>query len=201
MPRALIACVVLLALVLGGTLALRLATPPSGTVPVDTPPPGSARTPMRAPSSLKGDFLGVIVPSTSVDIVPRFEGRLQSVEVQPGDRVSAGAPLARLEAQPLRQELAIAQAALQTARAQEQVATVALAEARDQLRRYNHPQLVSLQAVPEQEQAAAGFQEKTASARLSAAQAQVQEQLARVEQLQQRLSDAVQGDITIGKLI
>ncbi|HEX8538237.1 MAG TPA: HlyD family efflux transporter periplasmic adaptor subunit, partial [Cystobacter sp.] len=80
---------------------------------------------------------------------------------------------------------------LQTARAQEQLAQVALAEANARTQRYAHPRLRDLQVLPEEEIAAAGFQEKSAAAKLQSAQAQVREQVARVEQIQQRISDAV----------
>ncbi|EPX64740.1 hypothetical protein D187_000162 [Cystobacter fuscus DSM 2262] len=191
MPRPLLACLVLLTLLLGGAAALRHAMTGPGQEAV-APASGSARAPARAAEvGPRGDFLGVIIPSASVEIVSRTEGQVEAIEVQVGARVQAGAPLVRLDLHPLRKELAIAQAALQTARAQEQLAQVALSEARDRTQRYAHPKLVSLQAMPEEEIAAAGFQEKSAAAKLQSAQAQVQEQVARVEQIQQRISDAV----------
>jgi RND family efflux transporter MFP subunit len=144
----------------------------------------------QSPPDARGDFLGVIIPATSVDIAPKFEGRLESLSVQLGDKVAAGAVLARLDVVPLRKELAIAQATLQTARAQEQVSTVALHAAQDRVHRIDTPGLASIQAIPAEEIAAAHFEEQTAAAKLSAAQAQVQEQLARVEQIQQQLADA-----------
>lgn len=192
MPRALKAGLVLLAVILAGVLALRLATRAPRTAPQSggAPAPAAVGAAARTPPAARGDFLGVIVPGTSVDIAPRFEGRLESVLVQPGSAVAAGAVLARMDTLPLRKELAIAQATLQAARAQEQVAAVALQEAQERVRRNSSPGLVSLQALPQEEIAAARFQEQTAAARLSAAQAQVQEQVARVEQMQQRLGDA-----------
>jgi len=193
MPRALLACISLLTLFLGGALAVRLAmNDPAAASAARGSPSDEGHAPPRGPPAEAGaDFLGVVIPSASVDIVPKSEGRLTSVEVEVGAHVMEGAPLLRLELQPLRKELAIAQAMLQTARAQEQLAQVALSEARARTQRYAHPKLVSLQALPEEEIAAAGFQEKSAAARLSAAQAQVQEQVARVEQIQQRVEDSV----------
>jgi RND family efflux transporter MFP subunit len=193
MPRPLIVGLVLLTTLLGGALALRRVMTGPGQEAAEHPSASeSARAPTRsAEVGPTGDFLGVIIPSSSVEIVSKTEGRVESIEVQVGAHVQTGAPLVRLELQPLRKELAIAQAALQTARAQEQLAQVALAEANDRTRRYAHPGLRDLQAMPEEELAAAGFQEKSAAARLQSAQAQVQEHLARVEQIQQRLSDAV----------
>lgn len=142
-------------------------------------------------ASGRGDFLGVVIPASSVDITPKFEGRLESLSVQVGDRVSAGATLGRLDMGPLRKELAIAQAGLKIAQAQERVAAVALKEAQERVRRNSTPSLISLKALPDEEIATAQFQEQSAAARLSAAQAQVQEQLARVEQSQQRIADAI----------
>lgn len=192
MPRPLTACLLLLAVLLGATLALRLALSDPSAALEPALPPASAHPQAQGPSVPPGgDFLGVIIPSASVELVPRFEGRLEAVEVQVGAHVSAGSALVRLERGPLSQELAIAQAALETARAQEQLAQVALAEARERAQRNAHPKLVSLQVVSEEERASARFQEKSASAKLSAAQAQVREQLARVEQGRQRLEDTV----------
>jgi RND family efflux transporter MFP subunit len=193
MPRPLIACLVLLTLLLVAAAAMRqVMSGPGQEAMTHASASGSARAPPRAAEmGPRGDFLGVIIPSASVEIVSKTEGQVAAIEVQVGARVQAGAPLVRLDLHPLRKELAIAQAALQTARAQEQLAQVALSEARDRTQRYTHPKLVSLQAVPEEEIAAAGFQEKSAAARLQSAQAQVQEQVARVEQIQQRIEDAV----------
>jgi RND family efflux transporter MFP subunit len=193
MPRSLIACLVLLTLLLGGAVALRqVMTGPGQEAVAHASASGTARAPPRAAEGgARGDFLGVIIPSASVEIVSKTEGQVEAIEVQVGARVQAGAPLVRLELQPLRKELAIAQAALQTARAQEQLAQVALAEANARTQRYAHPRLRDLQVLPEEEIATAGFQEKSAAAKLQSAQAQVQEQVARVEQIHQRLSDAV----------
>ena len=191
MPRPLVAGLVLLALLLGGVAAVRRAV---SRAEHDAPPPPSASARVPPPSTEvdpSADFLGVLIPSSSVEIVSRTEGRVEAIEVQVGAHVQAGAPLARLEQQPLRKELAIARAALQTAQAQEKLAQVALAEASDRTRRYAHPGLRGLQALPQEEIAAADFQEKSATARLQAAQAQVQEHVARVDQIDQRLADSV----------
>ncbi|MET0400787.1 MAG: biotin/lipoyl-binding protein, partial [Cystobacter sp.] len=191
MPRPLLACLAVLALVLGGALASRWAgvRPEPVRVFLREDPP---RSPSRgADARAPGDFLGVLIPSASVEIASRTEGRVEHIEVQVGAHVQAGAPLVRMDPQPLRQELAIARAAHQSAQAQEQLAQVALAEANARTQRYAHPGLRQLQALPEEELAAAAFQEKSAAARLQSAQAQVREQLARVEQLQQRLEEGV----------
>ena len=125
-----------------------------------------------------------------MDISSKFDGRLEQVTVQVGDPVRKGDVLARLDTTPLQHEQAIATADLQAARAEEEVAKLAHQSAQETLQRGGDARLVSLGAMSEEEQARLRFSEKTAAAKLAAAQALVQSHQARVEQLRLRLSEA-----------
>lgn len=135
-------------------------------------------------------FIGVVVAAGSVDMVANAAGRLESVDVRVGDRVRKGAVLARLDVRSVQHDLAINQASLQAARADEEVARLTLAAAQESLQRGGDPHLVTLGALSAEDQAKLIYAEKMAAARLSAAQAQVQNQQARVEQLQLHIAEA-----------
>lgn len=175
-------------------VSLVLAPPPSGPptpAPAPVQPPPSAEPLAEGTARAPDSFIGVVVPSGSVELTARAEGLLQSVEVQVGDRVKAGQILARLETKSLERELERAEAGLDSARAEESVAALALEEASERLQRSSSPQLVSVGALSEQEQAQARYQERTAAARLEVARAQVRDRLARLEQLRLQLAESV----------
>jgi RND family efflux transporter MFP subunit len=121
----------------------------------------------------------------------KFEGRLESLEVDVGDHVRKGAVLARLDVRPLEQDLAAARANLQSSRADEQAASLALAEAREKKGRYFTPRSLELGVYSKEELATIRYQESTALARLQAAQARTREQQARVVELEQNVGDAI----------
>ncbi|WP_257453336.1 efflux RND transporter periplasmic adaptor subunit [Archangium lipolyticum] len=176
--------------VLAGVWVRRLAetTPP----PASTPPPGWARKAPAAdaPDGSADGFLGVIVARQSVDLAPVIEGRVESVRVQVGERVSRGDIIATLDTRAMERELAIAEAELLEARADEQVATHEQEEARERLKRREQPQQRLTGAVSEEELATARYQERVATAKQERARAQVQQKEARVRQCRQRIEDA-----------
>jgi RND family efflux transporter MFP subunit len=145
-----------------------------------------------APSlaSTNAPFLGVVIPQDSVDLASKFESRLEHLEVNVGDTVRTGDVLARLDVRPLTQELAAARAALQGSRAEEQAATLALAEAQEKKSRHFTPRSIELGVYSKEELATLRYQESTALARLEAARARTREQAARVKDLEQNLSEA-----------
>jgi len=164
-----------------------IAKPPSGEAPL----PGLVSVsgaPRRGASSA---FLGVVIPHDSVDLSSKFEGRLERLEVDVGDRVQQGQVLARLDVRPLEQDLAAAKANLQGSRAEEQAAGFSLAEAREKKSRYFTPRSLELGVYSEEELAKIRYAESTALARLEAARARSREQLARVVDLEQSVSEAV----------
>lgn len=179
-------CLLLMGLVL---LRARPSSVTEGT-PMPAPAvaaPAEART---TPTQPGPGFIGIIVAGGSVEVSAKFDGRLEQVMARVGDRVHKGEVLARLDTQPLQHELAIATADVQAARAEEEVARLALVAAQEALKRGGDTRLVSLGAMSEEEQARLRFAEKTASAKLAAAQAQVQSREAQAEQLRLRLSEA-----------
>lgn len=158
------------------------------------PPPAAAADTLpgtRAPgSAADSGFIGVVVAHGSVDIAASFAGRMEHVDVRVGNKVRKGSVLARQDVRSLQHELSITQAGLQAARADEEVAQLSLTQAQETLRRGGDPKLVSLGALSAEELAKLSYAEKMAVAKLRAAQAQVFNQQARVEQLQLRISEA-----------
>jgi RND family efflux transporter MFP subunit len=61
-------------------------------------------------------FVGVVVAGEWADLEPRVEGRIEALLVQPGDRLEAGAVVARLDVQGVEIELQAARAAWADAR-------------------------------------------------------------------------------------
>jgi RND family efflux transporter MFP subunit len=178
-------------LLVAGLVALLVEWPPVSREAPAPAAPASAPAPVALPAGGGPGFLGVVIAEGSVDVAARFDGRLRGVEVQVGDRVRRGQVLARLEEQPVRHELSITEADLRAARAEEEVARISLAEARESLERGGGARLVGLGAVSAEEQARLRFAEQRAQARLETASAQVQRHQARVEQLRLQLSEAV----------
>lgn len=130
-------------------------------------------------------WVGVILPRRSVELAAETAGRLSSVEVRVGQRVDAGAVLARIDTEPARQELAVARASLQAQRAEASRHAVELADAKARLaRRDSLPELFS-----QEELAAARLQKETARAALEAARARVSEQEAEIAKLERNLSN------------
>ncbi len=159
---------------------------PSGEAPLPVPALDSGAPRSGAAPS----FLGVVIPHESVDLTSKFEGRLERLEVDVGDRVKQGTVLARLDVRPLVQDLAAARANLQGSRAEEQAAGLLLAEAREKKGRYNTPRSLELGVYSQEELAKIRYEESTALARLEAARARSREQQARVVELEQNVSEA-----------
>lgn len=74
-------------------------------------------------------FVGVLVAAESVDVAPRFDGVIASVNVRAGDRVTAGQVIAEMDGAPLREELRAAEAALRATVAAQRQADVDLRDA------------------------------------------------------------------------
>lgn len=159
----------------------------SGTLTGRTPDRPVPPLPARRPSVEREPYLGVAVPRETVDVSADLSGRLESVEVQVGDRVEAGEPLARVDARPLRQELSAAEASLTAARAELSRREAELAEAEKRFRRR--------QSIPEtfsrEEIERAALERETARAAHDGAEARLEEQGARVERLRELLGNRV----------
>ena len=71
----------------------------------------------RAPVQEYVEVVGSLVGAATVDVVPRAQGRLQSIDVRIGDPVTRGQVLAKVEDQELREQLRQADASFEVARA------------------------------------------------------------------------------------
>lgn len=148
-----------------------------------------AAAPPRALAAPRQEMLGVVLARTTADIAPRFTGRLRDVRVRLGDRVTAGSPLAELDLPSVQFELRMAEATLQAARVDGERASVELAETEERLKRR---QALSAEAlVSSEDLSAARYQQKLASARAKALEAQLAERRAQVDQLRKDRSDLV----------
>ncbi|MGD2114148.1 MAG: efflux RND transporter periplasmic adaptor subunit [Acidobacteriota bacterium] len=153
------------------------------------PGPGRASAPLpdHRPSIEREPFLGVVVPRETVDVSADLAGRLESVEVRVGDSVERGEALARVDVQPLRQELSAAEASLGAARAELSRRAAELGEAEKRhRRRENIPETFSRE---ELEQTALDLE--TARAAHQGAEARLDEQRARVRRLRELLGNGV----------
>lgn len=97
--------------------------------------PARGSEPARLDLSARGELVGVVVATRSLDLTPKVEGRLEALRVRLGERVAAGQELAVLERQPLELELASRQASLQAAKAEQARSEILLTQARQRLER------------------------------------------------------------------
>jgi RND family efflux transporter MFP subunit len=135
-------------------------------------------------------FLGVVIPSDSVQVSSRFDSRLDELEVDVGQSVHAGQVLARLDTRSLQEQLAAAEATLQGSRAEERAASLALSEARAKKVRYFTPRSLELGVYSQEELDRVRYEESTANARLQAARATTLQRQAQATELRQNLEDA-----------
>lgn len=166
----------------------------SSPAPADPPSPlltadavEAARDLHRRPDIEREPYLGVVVPRETVEVSADLSGRIESVEVRVGERVEAGQALARVEVEPLRQELSAAEASLGAARAELDRRAAELAEAeKRRRRRENVPETFSREDLE-----ATILEHDTALAAHEGAEARLREQQARVERLRELLRAAV----------
>jgi membrane fusion protein, multidrug efflux system len=131
-------------------------------------------------------FLGVVVALQSVELSARFDGTVERVDVQVGDHVKGGTPIARMDTRSIAQDLAIAEASLRVGESDHDRLVIELADASDRRAR--------LQSIPElvarEQLAAADSLERVAAARLRGSVAELAGKRARTDQLRQMLRDA-----------
>lgn len=135
-------------------------------------------------------FLGVVVPSDSVQVSSRFDSRLDEIAVEVGQSVHAGQVLARLDTRSLREQLSAAEATLQGSRAEERAASIALTQAQATKSRYFTPRSLELGVYSQEELDKVRYDESTANARLQAARATTLQRQAQAAELRQNLEDA-----------
>ncbi|HVT58091.1 MAG TPA: efflux RND transporter periplasmic adaptor subunit [Thermoanaerobaculia bacterium] len=172
----------------GGSGAPAASTPAGYELP--RPSSGSAVQPpdsatfSAAPSAA---YVGVVLARQAVSVAAEADGRLASIAVRVGDTVARGAELATLATEEMREEQAVAQAAVSAARGDERHAVLELERTRDrQSRRERHPELYA-----EEELASARNAVQEAAAALDSARARVDQEEARLRQGATRLAHAV----------
>lgn len=153
-------------------------------VGIETPPPTTAGPSRWPPDGTAEGHVGVLVARRTLDVSAELEGRLESVEVEVGDRLAVGDVIATIDTSETEQELASARAALAAAQA-------ATARARVELRRITadlerRRDLAEVFSREEIESLAAA--EETAQATVESEEARVDQEEARIAQLKTRLT-------------
>ncbi|MGV3516124.1 efflux RND transporter periplasmic adaptor subunit [Luteitalea sp.] len=167
-------------------------------------PPGAfAQPPMTvaltkvARASLEAyvEVVGSLVGAQTVDVVPRAQGRLQSLAVRIGDPVTQGQLLAKVEDQELREQLRQADASYEVARATIRQREADLSFAKTNLDR--NKSLFDRQLLPRQSLDDAEARYQASQAQLDLAQAQLQQAASRREELRINLANtSVQSPVT-----
>jgi RND family efflux transporter MFP subunit len=156
------------------------------------PVPYTAPAPIVVPPIAVGvdagaGYVAVVAPVEAVDVAPAFDGILTAVLARPGDRVTAGQVLAELDPRPLREELALASAALRAAKASERQARVDVRDATREVKSEQRAVADGVSPVRQLEEAKYALERARAAA--ARASATVAEQEARLDQAKNRLDD------------
>lgn len=141
----------------------------------------------RAPLQAYVEVVGSLVGAQTVDIVPRAQGRLQTIAVRIGDPVVKGQVLAKVEDQELREQLRQADASYEVARATIRQREADLSFAKTNLDR--NKSLFDRQLLPRQSLDDAEARHQAAQAQLDLAQAQLQQASSRREELRINLGN------------
>lgn len=97
--------------------------PPPGPTPE---PLAESQAPVLDPSAAERGYLGVLTPRESAEVTAPFTTNVSEIIVNLGDRVEAGAKLAFLDPEPLKEQLAVAKAELSQAATSRSAAATAL---------------------------------------------------------------------------
>jgi HlyD family secretion protein len=141
----------------------------------------------RASMQAYVEVVGSLVGAQTVDIVPRAQGRLQSIDVRIGDSVSRGQVLAKVEDQELLEQLRQADASFEVARATIRQREADLSFAKTNLDR--NKSLFERHLLPRQSLDDAEARHQASQAQLDLAQAQLQQASSRREELRINLAN------------
>lgn len=133
------------------------------------------------------EVVGSLVGAATVDIVPRAQGRLQSLSVRIGDPVTRGQVLAKVEDQELREQLRQAEASFEVARATIRQREADLSFAKTNLDR--NKSLFDRQLLPRQSLDDAEARYQASQAQLDLAQAQLAQASSRRDELRINLAN------------
>jgi len=178
-----------LALALAACRAFDASTadpPPAGTT--EQPTPIAKNEHRAADDDEPTGYIGVLAPRETAEIPAPFTSRTVTLNVKLGDPVKKGDTLGTLDDRTLRDELAIAKASLKSHQAQVAQASVehSAAAARLERERKALKENVSSPA----DVAAAGFDRSKAGTMVERALADVEEQKAKIDELEKQLGDA-----------
>lgn len=156
---------------------------------------GGFRPPMsvEVAKATKGDItaelsvVGNLIGAQTVDVVPRTGGRLISMNVKLGDRVSRGQLLAKIEDQELREQVKQAEAAHEVAQATVRQREADLKFAQVNLERSQN--LFQRNLLPRQSLDDAESRQAAAAAQVDLARAQISQTQARLEELRITLAN------------
>jgi HlyD family secretion protein len=143
----------------------------------------------RADMAEQMTVVGNLVGAATVQAAPKINGRLQSVTVRMGDRVTRGQTMARLEDSEIREQVRQAEASFNVAEAtvRQREADLRFAQTNlDRSRSLFERQLVSKQTLDDAES-----RQQASTAQLDLARAQLAQSQARVEELRINLTDTV----------
>jgi RND family efflux transporter MFP subunit len=134
-------------------------------------------------------IVGNLIGAATVDVVPKISGRLQSIGVRIGDRVSRGETIAEVEAHEIQEQVKQAQASYEVGAASVRQREADLKFAETSLERSRslfNRQLVSKQTLDDSE-----ARQQAAAAQLDLARAQLNQAKARLDELQFSLANTV----------
>jgi RND family efflux transporter MFP subunit len=141
----------------------------------------------RASMQAYVEVVGSLVGAQTVDIVPRAQGRLQSIDVRIGDSVSRGQVLAKVEDQELLEQLRQSDASYEVARATIRQRQADLSFAKTNLER--NKSLFERSLLPRQSLDDAEARHQASQAQLDLAQAQLAQAASRREELRINLAN------------
>lgn len=141
----------------------------------------------RAPVSEYLTVVGNLIGASTVEVVPKVSGRLQSVNVRIGDAVSRGSLIALVEDREIREQVKQAEASFDVSRATIRQREADLKFAQTNLERSRS--LFQRQLLPQQTLDDADARQQAAAAQLDLARAQFAQAEARLEELRITLSN------------
>ncbi len=141
----------------------------------------------RAPVSEYLTVVGNLVGASTVEVVPKVSGRLQTVSVRIGDAVTRGSLIALVEDREIREQVKQAEASFDVARATIRQREADLKFAETNLNRSRN--LFQRQLLPQQALDDADARQQAANAQLDLARAQFAQAEARLEELRITLSN------------
>jgi multidrug efflux pump subunit AcrA (membrane-fusion protein) len=136
-----------------------------------------------------GEFLGVVLAPSTVDLSSQLESRVVSVSARAGDRVTKDQVIAQLDTRAARKEVTMAHAAVLAATAELHRSTLELAQAHERARRREStvelPSGSNVGTVSDEERASSEYDEKLARVKLDTARAALLDKRAHADELRQ----------------